>query len=206
MEIIISTVGREVFLRDRENLKFRNNLELEYILQNSQSHFFQAAFAAPEIKSVGFTELDREAIPRSKFLERSIPPHRLPEQKKEVTWAIQVSNVVVWSPNFQESDQNSRKWKGIVTLGGVRHFTIEDKAFWIALRSHEIVFDDATELTVQWGVGFENGKEVTRKALRILKINGTDFGKLLSESEAFEILNVDDDDSATQLSFGLFKT
>lgn len=205
LETIISAVSREVLSRSREKISLKNNSDLEFILQEAQSGFYQAAISNVELKAIGFTPEESFPVSRSQFLERAIPPKKLPEKSKETVWSIQISNVVVWSPNFQESDQNARRWKGIVSLGGVRHFTIEDKSFWNSLRSHKVVFDDATELTAQWAVGFELGKEVERKALRILKVNGVDFGEPLTEQEALDFLELDQRSNANQMNFGLFE-
>ena len=192
LEKIIASTSRIVLEDDPESLNFKRNRELEYILKHARASFYSACFDSKKVKAVGFSRDEEFPVDRSVFLERALFPVRDDEEASDVEWIVQRSNVVVSSPNFRKNDQTSRKWKGHVELSGVRLFTIEDEKFWESLRKHKLVFDDNTELSVQWVIGFEKGREKHRVVVRVLKVNGANFGSAVSDESALEIVGANE--------------
>ena len=159
----------------------------KYELASSQSVFFEALANDPRVGAVDFENAPAEPINRNDFAERAVRPSPPAEDDASV-WSVSIEGIQVTSPNFDQTDQYNRKWKGRREARGVCHFVIENEAFWSDLREEKITFTDRTYLKVQLASEYVSGRLSRLIVLQVLEIDRSKYADPLDDAALRAIL------------------
>ena len=190
LENILTNLTSESLAAPRSRLEKANiNPTLKYELTDAQAEVFEACLSDGLVKSIEFEKSNIPPIPRNEFAMRAIRPSRPEKEIDKINrWVVGLETVVVTSPNFEEEDQEARKWKGRNREGKVILFTVEDKEFWAKFHRKLFRFTESTCLTVQLATRFENDRPKESKVIRVIKIDDQELGESLDENALLAIL------------------
>ncbi len=183
IERVIAQSARFALERPRDEIaRLAIPEDMKYEIETAQADLYGAALANPDVRAIGFSEDEEFPIQRNQFAVRAVRPSPPKMKEDELPdWRVEIVSIRVTSPNFDRLDQSARKWKGRFVNAGIVLFEIDDEEFWQRLGLHESEFSDTTELLVQLATRLEAGRAREHRAIRILKIDGVEIAKPLSD-------------------------
>lgn len=155
---------------------------------DARADFYLACIEDREVQRVGFTPSNEFPIPRNAFPERAIKPERRELDEAPPEWVVSTESIYVTSPNWDEEDQNARKWKGKDQARRDCYFVVEDKEFWQLARRKTLHVEVLDNLKVQWAYKLDAGKPKDRRVLRVLELNGEKLAEPLTPDAISAIL------------------
>ncbi len=172
---------------DLESLPLSESARFE--ITDAQSRLFEKCIEDSSINALNFENTDAPSIPRNEFPARAIRP-RKPEKKPndDIHWDVTVREITVTSPNLDEDDQLTRRWKGKSDLDKSILFVIDDSEFWSKLHRREVKFGENDKILAQLAIRFVNGRAKENRVLRVIKFNHTEIGRELDENALSSIL------------------
>lgn len=187
---VLSQASSCVLASSRGNLDdLKVSERTRFELADAQAQMFEKCLADRAVSAIEFEDTDFPPVPRSQFPQRAIRPRKPSDDSEEGDkWIVSIESYLVTSPNLEESDQYSRKWKGKSAADKTKLFIIEDQEFWSKLRRKELRFSEDTELEVQVASRFIDGKIKETKVLRVLKFEGEEIGQPIDENGLRAIL------------------
>lgn len=155
---------------------------------NARADFYDACIFDRQIRAIGFTPEEHFPIPRKSFPERAQRSSKRDVDYEEGTWTSAIDNVTVTSPNWDQDDQESRKWKGKDIFNHTCYFVIEDENFWGLVKSRKLQVRVWDKLKVQWILQEVNGKIKERRVLRVLEVSGAKVSPPMPLPTVIELL------------------
>ena len=146
----------------------------------ARADFYTICIEDREIKRIGFTPESDFPIPRSSFPERAARPERKEKGDDPPEWTVNIEEIYVTSPQWDENDQKARQWKGKDSIRRDCYFIIEDEEFWHRVRRKELHVEVLDKLKVQWACQMPDGKPRNRRVLRVLEFNGDKLAEPLT--------------------------
>lgn len=138
---------------------------------DARASFYEACIQDNDISGVGFGEENDFPVPRHSFPERARRPVRNEKDEDKSPWVVTIETIFATSPNWDQDDQLSRKWKGRNTAGRDCYFIVVDDHFWELAKNKELEVQRYDKIRVQWAYKDEIGRPRDRKVLRVLEFN-----------------------------------
>jgi hypothetical protein len=147
----------------------------------ARNQFYKSCYDNPEIRSIGFEEIEHFPIERSDFarLQVALPPRE--EETEQHPWQVEAVTLKVTSPNWDRSDRQ-RLWKGRDSGGKENLFKIEDENFWLLAKEGQLNLHVIDTIKVQWAFQTANGRQKDIRVLAVLEYNGEVLTDPLNES------------------------
>lgn len=155
---------------------------------NARADFYDACIFDRQIRAIGFTPEEDFPIPRKSFPERAQRSSKRDVDYEEGSWTSAIDSVTVTSPNWDQDDQESRKWKGKDVFNHTCYFVIEDENFWGLVKSRQLQVRVWDTLKVQWILQEVNGKIKERRVLRVLEVSGAKVSPPMPLPTVIELL------------------
>jgi hypothetical protein len=155
---------------------------------DARADFYDACIFDRQIRAIGFTPKDDFPIPRNSFPERARRTTKRDVDYDQGTWGSAIDNVSVTSPNWDQDDQETRKWKGKDSFNHTCYFVIEDENFWDLVKRRKLQVRVLDTLKVQWILQEIDGKIKNRRVLRVLEVSGAKVSQPMSFDAVLEVL------------------
>jgi hypothetical protein len=187
----VSRLTSEILSAPRKTIeKLPLSDEAIYKLANAQAKLFNACAQEENLESVHIETSNTPPIPRNQFPERAILPKRPDEEDDESrNWEIVLDEIVITSPNLEESDQKSRKWKGKLKQGRNINFIITDENFWAEVDNGSYRFGKGDKIEAQIAISknaFSKKREI--RVIKVISFNEETLGEPLDRNRISTIL------------------
>lgn len=157
---------------------------------DARAEFYAACINDGEVKGIGFTPDDDFPIPRNSFAERAKKPTRKEKEEEPLEWKVDIENIYVTSPNWDEEDQRTRQWKGKDQIRRDCYFLIDDAEFWRLVNRKDLPVEVLDNLKVQWAYLLTEGRPKNRRVLRVLEFNGVKLADPLTPDAIEAIVGI----------------
>jgi len=186
---VITRITKNVLEKESRELKRIGITEAHFPnLIEARNEFYEACIADREIKAIGFSDDNDFPIPRQSFPERAIKVTRKESEDDELPWEVSIESIFVTSPNWDQDDQSSRKWKGKDSIRRECYFIIIDQEFWGHVKLKDLHVAVLDVLKVQWAFQIIAGRPQNRRVLRVLEFNGEVLAEPLSHGALTAVL------------------
>lgn len=149
---------------------------------DARAEFFDACIKDRDVKRIGFSYEDDFPIPRNQFPERAQKPARNEKDDEPQEWTVTIECIFVTSPNWDQEDQRTRRWKGKDLMRRDCLFIIEDAEFWHLVKRKDLHVEVLDVLKVQWAFQVIDGRPKNCRVLRVLEFNGDKLAEPLSSN------------------------
>ena len=148
----------------------------------ARNDFYQKCLDDRNVQGVGFDDTDNFPINRSDFvaLYVNLPPKEA--ESDDEPWQVSVETLSVTSPNWDQSDQAKRQWKGKDLQGKERLFVVEDEGFWNLVKEDRLSLHAIDAIKVQWAFHEAGGRRKNFRVLRVIEYNGQHLADPLDDN------------------------
>ncbi|WFE73918.1 triphosphoribosyl-dephospho-CoA synthase [Roseinatronobacter sp. S2] len=185
----VSRLTSEILSAPREKIEQLSlSNEARYNLADAQAKLFNACIHEESLESIEIETSNTPPIPRNQFPQRAISPKRREDDEIQ-DWEVILGEIIITSPNLEESDQKSRKWKGKLPSGKIINFIISDENFWAQVDSGSFRFGKGDKINAQISISekYFNKKRVI-KVIKVLSFNEENLGEPLDKNALLTIL------------------
>ena len=187
----VSRLTSDILSAPREKIeKLPLSNEAIYNLAEAQAKLFNACAQEENLESVHIETSSTPPIPRNQFPQRATLPKRPDEEDDESQiWEIMLGEILITSPNLEESDQKSRKWKGKLKQGRNINFIITDENFWAEVDNGTYRFGKGDKIQAQMSISKRSSsKKREIRVIKVLSFNEEKLGEPLDGNALSTIL------------------